>query len=53
MHERQSAPSVSNPDLERMLGGVVANRARTFDEVMQGVANRLEKVPTDRRLARL
>jgi len=53
MHERQSAPAVSNPDLERMLGGVVANRARTFDEVMQGVANRLEKVPTDRRLARL
>ncbi|AXG08051.1 ATP-binding protein [Haloplanus rubicundus] len=53
MHERQSAPSVSNPDLERMLSGVVANRARTFDEVMQGVANRLEKVPTDRRLARL
>ncbi|MFB6202660.1 MAG: hypothetical protein ABEI98_11715 [Halorhabdus sp.] len=53
MHERQSAPSVSNPDLERMLGGVVANRARTFDEVMQGVANRLEKIPTDRRLARL
>jgi DNA helicase HerA-like ATPase len=53
MHERQSAPSVSNPDLERMLGGVVTNRARTFDEVMQGVANRLEKIPTDRRLARL
>ncbi|WP_251329454.1 ATP-binding protein [Haloplanus pelagicus] len=53
MHERQSAPSVSDPDLERMLGGVVANRARTFDEVMQGVANRLEKIPADRRLARL
>ncbi|TSD14797.1 hypothetical protein DP107_07465 [Haloglomus irregulare] len=53
MHERQSAPAVSDDDLERMLGGVVANRARTFDEIMQGVANRIEKVPVDRRLARL
>ena len=53
MHERQSAPSVSDPDLERMLGGVVANRAQTFDEIMQGVANRIEKVPVDRRLARV
>ncbi|WP_426962320.1 type IV secretory system conjugative DNA transfer family protein [Haloparvum alkalitolerans] len=53
MHERQSAPAVSDPDLERMLAGVVANRKRTFDELMQGVANRLEKVPVDRRLARV
>jgi DNA helicase HerA-like ATPase len=53
MHERQSAPAVSDDDLERMLGGVVANRTRTFDELMQGVANRIEKVPVDRRLARL
>ncbi|WP_458206701.1 type IV secretory system conjugative DNA transfer family protein [Haladaptatus sp. NG-SE-30] len=53
MHERKSAPAVSDPDLERMLGGVVANRARSFDEVMQGVANRLEKIPVDRRLARM
>ncbi|MFT4922001.1 MAG: DNA helicase HerA-like ATPase [Haloarculaceae archaeon] len=53
MHERQSAPAVADDDLERMLGGVVANRAQTFDEIMQGVANRIEKVPVDRRLARL
>ncbi|GGL34310.1 hypothetical protein GCM10009037_17400 [Halarchaeum grantii] len=53
MHERQSAPAVSDPDLERMLGGVVANRARSFDEIMQGVANRMEKIPLDRRLARV
>ncbi|MFC6723678.1 hypothetical protein ACFQE1_04615 [Halobium palmae] len=51
MHERKSAPAVSDPDLERMLGGVVANRARSYDEIMQGVANRLEKVPVDQRLA--
>ncbi|WP_321169641.1 ATP-binding protein [Halorarum salinum] len=53
MHERQSVPPVSDGDLERMLGGVVANRAQTFDEIMQGVANRLEKIPVDQRLARI
>ncbi|QLG61118.1 ATP-binding protein [Halorarum salinum] len=53
MHERQSVPPVSDGDLERMLGGVVANRAQTFDEIMQGVANRMEKVPIDQRLARI
>ncbi|QSG05114.1 type IV secretory system conjugative DNA transfer family protein [Halapricum desulfuricans] len=53
MHERQSAPAVSDDDLERMLGGLVANRARTFDEIMAGVANRLEKIPVDQRLARI
>lgn len=53
MHERQSAPAVSDDDLERMLAGVVANSARSFDEIMQGVANRIEKIPMDRRLARV
>lgn len=53
MHERQSAPSVSDPDLEQALGGVVSNRARTFDEIMGGVANRIEKIPVDQRLARI
>ncbi|WP_324759497.1 ATP-binding protein [Haloarcula sp. GH36] len=53
MHDRSSAPPVSDGDLERMLAGVVANRARTFDEIMQGVANRVEKIPVDPRLARI
>ena len=53
MHDRQAAPAVSDPNLERMLGGVVANRPRTFDEIMQGVANRMEKVPVDDRLGRV
>jgi hypothetical protein len=53
MHERQAAPAVSDPNLERMLGGVVANRPRTFDEIMQGVANRMEKIPVDDRLGRV
>jgi hypothetical protein len=53
MHDRSTAPPVSEEDLERMLAGVVANRARTFDEIMQGVANRIEKVPVNPRLARV
>ncbi|MFC6974506.1 TraM recognition domain-containing protein [Halomicroarcula sp. GCM10025709] len=53
MHDRNSAPPVSDEDLERMLAGVVANRARTFDEIMQGVANRIEKIPVNPRLARI
>ncbi|QIO24237.1 ATP-binding protein [Haloarcula sp. JP-L23] len=53
MHDRNTAPPVSDSDLERMLAGVVANRARTFDEIMQGVANRIEKVPVNPRLARI
>ena len=50
MHERQSSPPVSDTDLERMLGGIVANRPKTFDNLMSGVANRIEKIPVDRRL---
>jgi hypothetical protein len=53
MHERQAAPPVSDDDLAQMLAGVVANRPRSFDEIMQGVANRIEKIPLDRRLARV
>jgi DNA helicase HerA-like ATPase len=51
MPARQTAPAVADDDLERMLEGVVSNSSRSFDEIMQGVANRLEKVPVDRRLA--
>jgi hypothetical protein len=53
MHDEQRGPPVSDEDLERMLAGVAANRARTFDEIMQGVANRIEKIPVDPRLARI
>jgi len=53
MAERGSAPAVSDDDPERMLAGVTANRTRTFDEIRQGVANRIEKLPADRRLARI
>ena len=53
MHERQTAPAVSDADLERMLGGVTANRTQSFDEIMQGVANRIEKIPVDDRLAQV
>jgi len=53
MHDRQAAPAVSDEDLEAMLAGVVANRTQSFDEIMQGVANRVEKIPVHDRLARM
>jgi len=53
MHDRQTTKAVSDSDLERMLGGVAANRSRTFDDLMQGVANRMEKIPVDKRLGKI
>jgi len=53
MAETRDAPPVTDDDLEVMLGGVVTNSKRSFDELMQGVLNRIEKVPLDDRLAHL
>jgi len=53
MHDRQSVHPVSEPDLERMLSGILNNGKRTFDKLMSGVSNRVEKIPVDRRLAKI
>ena len=53
MRETQDAPPVTDPDLQQMLSGVVSNSKRSFDELLQGVANRIEKIPLDDRLGRL
>lgn len=53
MHETRDAPPVSQPGLQTKLVGVAANSERSFDELMQGVTNRIEKATRDRRLARL
>ena len=53
MADSQSPPTVSNDDLAGMLETVTDNTSRTFREIMQGVANRMETLPTDRRLARI
>ncbi|QLD87440.1 ATP-binding protein [Natronomonas halophila] len=53
MHETRDAPPVVDEDLQRMLSGVAANSKRSFDELMQGVANRIEKIPLDDRLGQL
>ncbi|WP_225741233.1 ATP-binding protein [Halorussus halophilus] len=53
MAETRDAPPVTDEDLEVMLGGVVTNSKRSFDELMQGVLNRIEKIPLDDRLALL
>ena len=53
MRETSDAPPVVDPELERMLSGVVSNSTRSFEELLQGVANRIEKIPLDDRLGRL
>ncbi|QOS10739.1 uncharacterized protein HfgLR_02950 [Haloferax gibbonsii] len=53
LHETRDPPPVVDADLQAMLAGVAANSKRSFDELMQGVANRIEKVPLDARLAQL
>lgn len=53
MHSNREAPPVSDDDLARMLGGIAANSKRSFDELMQGVANRIEKIPADKRLGKV
>ncbi|MFC7228688.1 hypothetical protein N0B31_14845 [Salinirubellus salinus] len=53
MTARQAPPPVIDDDLAALLEGVVANRGDSFDAIMQGVSTRIEKVPADRRLARL
>ncbi|QZY04140.1 ATP-binding protein [Halobaculum roseum] len=46
-------PLVSDDDLRAMLAGVAENDPQAFARIMQGVANRVEKVPLDDRLARV
>ncbi|GGM66282.1 DNA helicase HerA-like ATPase [Halarchaeum rubridurum] len=53
MQDRQTPPPVSDTDLERLLAGVATTPTRSFDEIMQGVVNRIEKIPIDRRLTRV
>lgn len=53
MHDSRDAPPVSDDGLARMLGGITTNSKRSFDELMQGVANRIEKIPADERLGQL
>jgi DNA helicase HerA-like ATPase len=53
MRDTRDAPPVVDEELRRMLAGVAANSKRSFDELMQGVANRIEKIPLDDRLGRL
>jgi DNA-binding PadR family transcriptional regulator len=48
---QQRAPPVSEPELARTLEGLVENDSRTFQDILQGVSNRIEKITLDRRLA--
>jgi DNA helicase HerA-like ATPase len=53
LRESQTPPQVSDDDLRGMLGGITENDQRSFDIIMQGVANRIEKIPLDDRLGRV
>jgi DNA helicase HerA-like ATPase len=53
MHGTRDPPPVVDEDLQAMLGGIAANSERSFHELMQGVANRIEKVPAYERLGQL
>ncbi|CDK39377.1 ATP-binding protein [Halorubrum sp. AJ67] len=52
-HETGEPPSVVDDELQSMLYNVAANSQQTFDELLQGVHNRIEKIPLDDRLGQL
>ncbi|MFC7227952.1 hypothetical protein N0B31_11115 [Salinirubellus salinus] len=53
LRSRQAPPPVVDDELADLLAGVVEANGDTFQAIMQGVLTRIEKVPADRRLARL
>ena len=52
-HETGEPPAVTDDELQSMLYSVAANSQQTFDELLQGVHNRIEKIPLDDRLSQL
>lgn len=53
MRETRDPPPVVDPELRRMLSGVASNDEQSFNALMQGVANRIEKIPINDRLGRV
>nr|WP_321167052.1 hypothetical protein [Halorubrum sp. GN11GM_10-3_MGM] len=52
-HETNEPPAVTDDELQAMLYNVATNSQQTFDELLQGVHNRIEKIPLDDRLGQL
>lgn len=52
-HETGEPPPVVDDELQSMLYNVAANTQQSFDELLQGVHNRIEKIPLDERLGHL
>ncbi|MDZ5812654.1 hypothetical protein U4E84_15000 [Halorubrum sp. AD140] len=52
-HETGEPPPVIDDELQSMLFNVAANSQQTFDELLQGVHNRIEKIPLDERFGQL
>lgn len=53
LQDSRDPPPVTDDTLQGMLNGLTSNSNRSFDELMQGVANRIEKIPLDPRLGAL
>lgn len=53
MHESRDPLPVTDHELQSMLTGLVSNNTRSLNELMHGVANRIEKIPLDARLGAL
>ncbi|QKY15598.1 hypothetical protein [Halorubrum sp. CBA1229] len=52
-HETGEPPAVVDDELQSMLYNVAANSQQSFDELLQGVHNRIEKIPLDERVGQL
>ena len=52
-HETGEPPPVIDDELQAMLYNIAANSQQSFDELLQGVHNRIEKIPLDKRVGRL
>ncbi|MUW13467.1 hypothetical protein GJ633_01495 [Halorubrum sp. CBA1125] len=52
-HETGEPPPVVDDELQSMLYNVAANSQQSFDELLQGVHNRIEKIPLDERVGQL
>jgi DNA helicase HerA-like ATPase len=53
LSESRQPPTVSDPELEAMLDGIIETTDRSFGKLMDGLASRMEKIPIDDRLSRL
>ena len=52
-HVGKNPPPISDPELQRKLEGIARTASRSFDELLHGVTNRIEKLSDDPRLRQI